>query len=272
MIAEADNGALVILSGGLDSTVCMQIAWQHITGKGANQKANLENNQASTTSLPSHIDRLLAVSFDYGQRASNELDCAKRVTQYYRCEHLIVELDASKWGGSSLTDTSIDVPMEGDRGAGNNMEGDPVTRLYTGSDPSDFTTIPNTYVPARNIIFLSIALGIAEAKNLNNIYIGVNALDYSGYPDCRPEFIQAFQEVANIGLKRCIEGNPITIQTPLISLTKAEIIRLGSQIGAPLDLSWSCYLNGSEPCLKCESCTIRMRGFSEAGLIDPALT
>ncbi len=272
MIAEADNGALVILSGGLDSTVCMQIAWQHITGKGANQEANLENNQASTTSLPSHIDRLLAVSFDYGQRASNELDCAKRVTQYYRCEHLIVELDASKWGGSSLTDTSIDVPMEGDRGAGNNMEGDPVTRLYTGSDPSDFTTIPNTYVPARNIIFLSIALGIAEAKNLNNIYIGVNALDYSGYPDCRPEFIQAFQKVANIGLKRCIEGNPITIQTPLISLTKAEIIRLGSQIGAPLDLSWSCYLNGSEPCLKCESCTIRMRGFSEAGLIDPALT
>jgi 7-cyano-7-deazaguanine synthase len=126
-------------------------------------------------------------------------------------------------------------------------------------------------VPARNSIFLSVALGVAEARGLDAVWIGVNAIDYSGYPDCRPEFIEAFRGVAATGQKRGVEGNPIEIRTPLIELTKADIVRLGIERHAPLQLTWSCYEGGDRPCGVCDACLLRARGFAEAGVDDPAL-
>ena len=128
-----------------------------------------------------------------------------------------------------------------------------------------------TYVPARNSIFLAVALGVAEARQLDAVWIGVNAIDYSGYPDCRPEFIEAFRAVAATGQKRGVEGNPVRIATPLIELTKAEIVRLGTEVDAPLHLTWSCYQGGDRPCGLCDACVLRARGFAEAGMDDPAL-
>jgi 7-cyano-7-deazaguanine synthase len=218
-------GEVVLLSGGLDSTVCMALAERAREG-GA----------------------LLALSFDYGQRHRHEIDHAAGVAGHYRAEHLIVELDTSAWGGSALTDESIDIP------AGGTEEG-----------------IPATYVPARNSIFLAVALGVAEARQLDTVWIGVNAIDYSGYPDCRPEFIEAFRAVAATGQKRGVEGNPIQIAAPLIKLTKAEIVRLGKELDAPLQLTWSCYRGGDRPCGTCDACLLRARGFAEAGVDDPAL-
>jgi 7-cyano-7-deazaguanine synthase len=218
-------GELVILSGGLDSTVCMALA-------------DREREDGA----------LLALSFDYGQRHANELDHAAGVAGHYRAEHLIVHLDTSAWGGSALTDESIDIPT------GGTEEG-----------------IPATYVPARNSIFLAVALGVAEARQLDAVWIGVNAIDYSGYPDCRPEFIEAFRGVAATGQKRGVEGDPIRISVPLIELTKAEIVRLGRELDAPLALTWSCYQGGTRPCGQCDACLLRARGFAEAGINDPAL-
>jgi 7-cyano-7-deazaguanine synthase len=219
-------GELVILSGGLDSTVCMALAARE-RGGGA----------------------LLALSFDYGQRHANELDHAAGVAGHYRAEHLIVHLDTSAWGGSALTDESIDIPTGGTEDG-----------------------IPSTYVPARNSIFLAVALGVAEARQLDAVWIGVNAVDYSGYPDCRPEFIEAFRGVAATGQKRGVEGDPIRISAPLIELTKAEIVRLGRELDAPLALTWSCYQGGGRPCGHCDACLLRARGFAEAGVDDPALS
>jgi 7-cyano-7-deazaguanine synthase len=190
----------------------------------------------------------LALSFDYGQRHRHEIDHAAGVAGHYRAEHLIVELDTSAWGGSALTDESIDIPAGGTEGG-----------------------IPATYVPARNSIFLAVALGVAEARQLDTVWIGVNAIDYSGYPDCRPEFIEAFRAVAATGQKRGVEGNPIQIAAPLIKLTKAEIVRLGKELDAPLHLTWSCYRGGDRPCGTCDACLLRARGFAEAGVDDPAL-
>jgi 7-cyano-7-deazaguanine synthase len=218
-------GELVLLSGGLDSTVCMALA-DRAREDGA----------------------LLALSFNYGQRHRHEIDHAAGVAGHYRAEHLIVQLDTSAWGGSALTDDSIDIP------AGGTEDG-----------------IPVTYVPARNSIFLAVALGVAEARRLDRVWIGVNAIDYSGYPDCRPEFIEAFRSVAATGQKRGVEGNPIEIAAPLIELTKAEIVRLGQELDAPLHLTWSCYRGGDRPCGTCEACLLRARGFAEAGVDDPAL-
>jgi 7-cyano-7-deazaguanine synthase len=217
-------GNLVVLSGGLDSTVCMAIADQ-------------ESGAAP-----------LALTFDYGQRHRTELDCAAGVAGHYRSEHLVVELDTRAWGGSALTDSSIDVPTGGE------------------SDG-----IPVTYVPARNSIFLAVALGVAEARQLDAVWIGVNAIDYSGYPDCRPEFIEAFRGVAATGQKRGVEGNPIAIRTPLIDSSKAQIVRLGIESHAPLQLTWSCYRGEARPCGVCDACVLRANGFSEAGIVDPAL-
>ena len=126
-------------------------------------------------------------------------------------------------------------------------------------------------MPARNSIFLAVALGVAEARQLDTVWIGVNAIDYSGYPDCRPEFIEAFRAVAATGQKRGVEGNPIQIAAPLIELTKAEIVRLGKELNAPLHLTWSCYRGGDRPCGTCDACLLRARGFAEAGVDDPAL-
>lgn len=214
----------MVLSGGLDSTVCMALA------------------VAETGAAP------LALTFDYGQRHRVELDRAAGVAGHFRAEHLVVHLDTSRWGGSALTDPSMVVP-----GAGT-TEG-----------------IPATYVPARNSIFLAVALGVAEARDLDAVWIGVNAVDYSGYPDCRPEFIEAFRAVARTGQRRGVEGNPIEVRTPLIACTKKEIVRLGVDHGAPLSLTWSCYLGGERPCRTCDACVLRARGFRAAGVDDPAL-
>lgn len=217
-------GHLVVLSGGLDSTVCMALAVDE-TGEAP-----------------------LALTFDYGQRHRVELDRASGVAGHYRSEHLVVRLDTRAWGGSALTDPAIDVPT-------------------AGSD----TGIPVTYVPARNSIFLAVALGVAEARHLNAVWIGVNAIDYSGYPDCRPEFIEAFREVARTGQKRGVEGNPIELRTPLIECTKEQIVRLGVEHGAPLGITWSCYLGGDRPCEMCDACRLRAGGFEAAHVADPAL-
>jgi len=219
------SGHLVVLSGGLDSTVCMALAVE------------------DSGSAP------LALTFDYGQRHRTELDRAAGVAGHYRAEHLVVRLDTSAWGGSALTDPSIEVPAAG------SADG-----------------IPVTYVPARNSIFLAVALGVAEARGLDAVWIGVNAIDYSGYPDCRPEFIEAFRGVAATGQKRGVEGNPIALRTPLIDRTKEEIVRIGVDLGAPLHLTWSCYRGGERPCGACDACVLRAHGFAAAGIDDPALT
>jgi len=219
------GGHLVVLSGGLDSTVCMALA------------------RRESGSAP------LALTFDYGQRHRTELDRSAGVAGHFGSEHLVVRLDTTAWGGSALTDPSIDVPTGGGDGSG----------------------IPVTYVPARNSIFLAVALGVAEARMLDAVWIGVNAIDYSGYPDCRPQFIEAFRQVAATGQKRGVEGDPIAIRTPLIESTKAQIVRMGLDLDAPLDLTWSCYLGGEVPCGHCDACVLRARGFAEAGVDDPAL-
>jgi len=194
-------------------------------------------------------DPLVALTFDYGQRHGVEIERAALVAARYDAEALVVRLDASQWGGSALTDSSISVPVDG----------------------VDESAIPITYVPARNLIFLSVAMGVAEARNAAAVYLGVNALDYSGYPDCRPEFIESFRTTAALALKRGIEGRPVEIRTPLIDMTKADIVRLGVELNAPLDLTWSCYLGEEKPCGECDACRLRAKGFAEAGVADPAL-
>ena len=220
------SGDVVVLSGGLDSTVCTALAARE-------------------------AGPLLALSFDYGQRHRVELARAAEVARHYGAEHLVVPIDLRGWGGSALTDDSIDVPAAG--------------------GPAEAGAIPVTYVPARNLIFLSIAVGVAEARDAERVHLGVNALDYSGYPDCRPEFVESFRATAALALKRGVEGRPVDVCTPLVSLTKAEIVRLGLELGAPLHLTWSCYQGGEAPCGRCDSCALRARGFAHAGVADPAL-
>jgi len=215
--------AVVLYSGGLDSTTCMAIA-------------------AADGFAP------YAISFAYGQRHAVELELArKHAGQMGAVDHLVVDFDYRRVGGSALTG-DIDVPKEG-----------------VGSD------IPVTYVPARNTIFLSFALGWAEVLGAHDIYIGVNALDYSGYPDCRPEYIAAFETMANLATKAGVEGRGFRIHTPLIALTKAEIIRKGVQLGVDYALTHSCYDPTPEglSCGLCDSCRLRLKGFDEAGLTDP---
>ena len=227
---------LVILSGGLDSTVCMALAARD-------------------------TDRVLALTFDYGQRHRVELDRAALVAAHYGAEHLVVVLDASRWGGSALTDPTIAVPDAGVPEAG----------VPEASVPEAANAIPVTYVPARNLVFLAVAMGVSEARHADVVYLGVNALDYSGYPDCRPEFVRAFEATAALALKRGVEGNPVEVRTPLIALTKADIVRLGVSMGAPLHLTWSCYRGDAVPCGRCDACALRAKGFAEAGVPDPAL-
>jgi 7-cyano-7-deazaguanine synthase len=212
--------AVVLLSGGLDSTTCLAVA----LGEGYE-------------SYP--------LSFDYGQRHRRELECARLVAEYYGIKsHRVIRMD--NVGGSALTDPCIEVPE------------------YSGEG-----SIPSTYVPARNIIFLSYAAGYAEVTGAEAIFIGVNAIDYSGYPDCRPEFIEAFEEMIRVGTKSGVEGTGVKILTPLIKLTKAEIIRLAHDLNAPLHLTTSCYNGQETACGVCDSCVLRLKGFKEAGLSDP---
>jgi 7-cyano-7-deazaguanine synthase len=192
------------------------------------------------------------LSFDYGQRHRLELEAAARVAASLGAPApMVVTVDLRAFGGSALTD-DIDVPK------GRDVE------ATTGE-------IPITYVPARNAIFLSYALGVAEVLRAHDIFIGVNAVDYSGYPDCRPAFIEAFERMANLATKAGVEGDRIAIHTPLIELTKARIIRRGVELGVDYGLTWSCYdpAPAGRPCGACDSCLLRAAGFRDAGLEDP---
>lgn len=188
------------------------------------------------------------LSFDYGQRHRAELDAARAVAAVIgTAVHRVVKLQLGELGGSALTDDSIEIP--------------------DGPGPG----IPVTYVPARNTVFLAFALGWAEVLDADRIYIGVNAVDYSGYPDCRPEYIEAFQQMANLGTKRGVEGNPIQIHAPLIDLSKSEIIRLGAGLGVDYGLTVSCYQADEygRACGRCDACRLRRNGFDKAGWTDP---
>ena len=194
-----------------------------------------------------------ALSINYGQRHARELEAAKAIARSLGARHLELDLDLTRIGGSALTSASIDVPKD------------------HAIDPA---VIPSTYVPARNTIFLSLALGWAEVLGSSDIFIGVNALDYSGYPDCRPEFIRAFEHLARLATRAGVEGRPLTVHTPLIDLSKAEIIRLGLSLGLDYGLTHSCYdpLAGGAPCGRCDSCRLRAAGFAAAGASDPLIT
>ncbi len=180
--------------------------------------------------------KIFGLSFDYGQKHKKELRAAKKIAKYFSfADFKIIKLDLSLWGGSSLTDPKQDIPKKGI-----NKE-----------------LIPNTYVPGRNTIFISVALSYAEAINADLVGLGVNALDYSGYPDCRPDYIEQFQKLANLSNKRGRENNPIKIWTPLLSLNKEEIIQLAYENNLNIEDTWSCYSGGLKPCKECDSCRIR---------------
>jgi 7-cyano-7-deazaguanine synthase len=192
-----------------------------------------------------------AISFDYQQRHRRELQSAMSVAQSLGVvQHQIVNFDLRLWGGSALTDAAIALPE---------------ARSLDEMSQS----IPVTYVPARNTIFLSFALGYAETIGAQYVYIGVNAVDYSGYPDCRPDYIQAMQEVFRLGTKQGQEGQTINIIAPLINFKKTEIIQLGNQLGVPWELTWSCYAGGDQACGVCDSCRLRLAAFEYLGLHDP---
>ena len=192
---------------------------------------------------------VVPLTIRYGQRHVRELESAKAVVKHYGLkQHVIMDLDLSSFR-SALTRKDIAVPERG-------------STAEIGDD------IPITYVPARNIIFLSIAAGLAESVDADRIFIGANAIDYSGYPDCRPEFFRAFETVLKVGTKAGVEGNPMIIEHPILRSTKADIVRLGVKLKAPLELTWSCYQGGDKACGKCDSCLIRLKGFEDAGTKD----
>jgi 7-cyano-7-deazaguanine synthase len=227
---SSSKSAVVLLSGGLDSTTVLAAA----RGEGF---------------------ALTALTFSYGQRHSTEIDAARRIAQSYAVErHEIVEIDLTVFGGSALT---ADIAVPKDRAL-----------PQRGAEED----IPVTYVPARNTIFLSYALALAEVIESTDIFIGVNALDYSGYPDCRPEYIAAFETLANLATRAGVEGTQrLRIHTPLISLTKGEIIALGTSLGVDYSLTTSCYdpTRDGLACGRCDACQLRLKGFAEAGIEDP---
>jgi len=190
---------------------------------------------------------IYAITFDYGQRNRKEIESAIKVASSLNArEHKIIKADLRIFGKSALTD-DIDVPeFEEER-----------------------NEIPPTYVPARNTIFLSYGLAYAEAMDADAVFIGANAIDYSGYPDCRKEYIEAYQKVADLGTKRGVEGNPIKIVAPVIGMSKGEIVKKGVELNAPFEHTWSCYKSGDKACGKCDSCILRLKGFEEAGVDDP---
>ena len=214
--------AVVLLSGGLDS---------------------------ATVAAQAQVDGydVVALSLFYGQRHERELEAAKAIVQALKIqEHHLLDVNLSQWGGSSLTDVSLSVPIEG-----------------TTSD-----VIPSTYVPGRNTVFISIALSLAEAKQAEAIYLGINAVDYSGYPDCRPEYLAAFQALAQLSSKAGIEGHAPRLVAPLVMDSKVDIVHRALRLGVPIELTWSCYQGGDVPCGVCDSCRIRYRALIEAGRSD----
>ncbi len=189
-----------------------------------------------------------ALTINYGQRHKRELDAARAVAVHYKVPHIVMEFPLTGFR-SALTDESIPIP---DR-----------RPEEIGYD------IPETYVPARNIVFLSLAAGLAESVDASAVFIGANAIDYSGYPDCRPEFFQSFENMLEVGTKRGVLGHPVRIEHPILKKTKAEIVKLGMKLEAPLHLTWSCYRGGEKACGHCDSCVLRLKGFKEAGTRDP---
>ncbi|MBX3368253.1 MAG: 7-cyano-7-deazaguanine synthase QueC [Phycisphaeraceae bacterium] len=233
---SSQRRAVVLLSGGLDSAVTLAVA--------------------QAQGLTCH-----AISFDYGQRHKVELDAARKIAaQLHAADHRIIPLDLRLIGGSALT-ADIDVPKVRTAPSG----------TAVGGQSGDSSSIPITYVPARNLVFLSIALGLAEVVGARDIFIGANAVDYSGYPDCRPAFIDSFERTANLATKDGVEGRPFRVRAPLIDLTKADIIRRGTELGVDLSLTTSCY--DPDPrgfsCGSCDSCRIRIKGFADANIPDP---
>ena len=227
--------ALVLLSGGLDSTTCLAVA--------ADQGYDVST-----------------ISFDYGQRHRVELEAAKRIaTQYNVSRQLVVPLPFFREiGGSALTD-AVEVP-----------KGRSTDEMMSPDGGDTNASIPVTYVPARNLVFLSIAAATAEVIGANDLFIGVNALDYSGYPDCRPDFIEQFQQTARLATRTGVVEGKLKIHTPLMELTKSRIVSLAHKLGAPLSLTHSCYDPvGDTSCGQCDSCILRLKGFKEAGLTDP---
>jgi 7-cyano-7-deazaguanine synthase len=228
-MASVARPAVVLLSGGLDST----------------------------TTLAYALDRgydVRAMTFRYGQRHAHEVEAARRIAKRFGVkEHVLVDIDLRPFGGSALTS---DIPVPKDRAA----------------DEMRRDGIPVTYVPARNTIFLAFALAWAEVLGAHDIFIGVNALDYSGYPDCRPEYIAAFERMANLATRDGVEGKPIAIHAPLIDLTKGQIIELGHTLGVDYALTTSCYDPHADgrACGRCDACLIRLKGFAEVGIVDPA--
>jgi 7-cyano-7-deazaguanine synthase len=220
--------AVVLLSGGLDSYTVAAVAKRDGF-------------------------KVCALTFRYGQRHGQEIEAASRVAQRVGVtRHLILDLDLTAIGGSSLTSTAMALPKD---------------------RQVDASGIPSTYVPARNTIFLSVAMGWAEVLGACDIFIGVNAVDYSGYPDCRPEFIEAFEQLARVATRAGVEGGALRIHAPLMRMTKGEIIRLGLDLGLDYGVTLSCYdpLAGGAPCGHCDSCQLRVAGFAAAGVLDPAL-
>ena len=214
--------AVVLLSGGLDS---------------------------ATVAAQAQVDGydVIALSLFYGQRHERELEAAKAIVQALKIqEHHLLNVNLAQWGGSSLTDTSLAVPIE-----------------ETASD-----VIPSTYVPGRNTVFISIALSLAEAKQAEAIYLGINAVDYSGYPDCRPEYLAAFQTLAQLSSKAGIEGHAPRLVAPLVMDSKVDIVHRALRLGVPIELTWSCYQGGEVPCGVCDSCRIRDRALTQAGRGD----
>jgi len=226
---QEEPKAVVLLSGGIDSTTTLAIA-------------------------KSQGFRVYALSFRYGQRHKVELEAARQIARYFRvAKHLITDIDLRLFGGSALTD-NIEVPK--------NREAGEIDKA-----------IPVTYVPARNTIFLSFALAWAEILEAEDIFIGVNVLDYSGYPDCRPDYLAAFEHMANLATKAAVEGmQKLKIRAPLIQMTKAQIIQKGLELGVDFSLTHSCYdpYETGEACGQCDSCRLRLKGFREANIVDPA--
>lgn len=210
----------------------------------------LDSTTVLAMATAAHLE-VTALSFRYGQKHTLELERAATTAKAYSVkEHVIIDLDPEPFKGSALTD-SVPVPEHTE---------------------NILRPIPSTYVPARNTVFLSMALGIAEARNANHIFIGVNSLDYSGYPDCRPEYIDAFQKVANLATKEAVEGTPPVIHAPLLYMTKEEIIKKGIELGVDYGQTLSCYQPNSkgESCGVCDACKLRLKGFKANGLTDPA--
>ncbi|ALW90141.1 7-cyano-7-deazaguanine synthase QueC [Deinococcus actinosclerus] len=224
-MTEGKKRAVVLLSGGLDSSTVLGMA----TCDG----------YACT-----------ALSFRYGQRHTVELERAAKVAAHFGAAHRVIDINIGSFGGSALTDENIVVPTDG------TAEG----------------VIPPTYVPGRNTVFIAVGLSLAEAIDAERVFLGINAVDYSGYPDCRPEYLAAYQTLADLATKAGLEGRGAVLTAPLAELTKADIVREALAVGVPIDVTWSCYQGGEEPCGVCDSCRIRDKALIEAGRPDLATT